>query len=102
MAQPHDKRESRRDFCSFTLEYTYTPRDNGSHGPKTSRALTTNVSPGGIGIFTDRPLPAGDTISVFSRQIRDTEFGAEVRWCRRISDTLYRVGLLLDTPALAA
>jgi hypothetical protein len=90
-----ENRSERREFFSVTFEYSYMPVGNGKRRRCISPALTTNMSKKGLGIYTDRGLQEGQDIWVFCKHVRDSVFSAEVKWCRKISDALFRVGLAI-------
>jgi hypothetical protein len=91
-----EKRTEKRDFFSVTLEYSYPSSEECPDDNCKSSAITTNISPHGMGIYTDRPLSAGLHLSLKSGKVSDRTFSAEVRWCKQVSDVLYRVGLMFE------
>jgi len=56
-------------------------------------AITDNISDNGACIFTPKAYRKGSKLKVSFRGMRKQSLIATVRWCRKSSDRVYRVGL---------
>jgi len=59
-------------------------------------AISSNVSPSGVGIFTNRPLEAGQEIKVTSKHLWDSPRAAHVAWSFQLNSRLFKAGIALD------
>ncbi|MEJ2183426.1 MAG: PilZ domain-containing protein [Nitrospirota bacterium] len=89
-----DERSEKRDPFSVSMQFVYTFR-NGEHRRARAEGLTTDISDGGLGLYTDRPLKRGQVVKVYSSEMDEAPLRAEVRWCTKYSESLYRVGARL-------
>lgn len=55
-------------------------------------ALSNDLSRNGLGFHADKALGVGQSIKLYG--MSEKPVSAQVRWCKRVSDTLFRVGLL--------
>lgn len=94
--QINEKRTNKRAVYSVTVEYSYSFVKDGSLGCKTGAGITTNISSGGLGLYTDRMLKAGQDLKVFSKSMAESPKKAVVRWCKKISDDMFKVGLMFE------
>ena len=97
-----ERRSEKRDFFSVTVEYSDAVSPGRPDAEYTAPAITLNMSPSGIGLYTGSPLTKGRSIHVFSDKIGENPFSAEVMWCSQVSKALYRVGLLFSGVSAAA
>lgn len=80
----------------MTVEYAYTALNSGTLSCQVGAGLTTNISEGGLGFYTDHSLEAGQDLTLYSRQIGEQPLSAEVKWCTRLTASLYKVGVMLN------
>jgi hypothetical protein len=55
-------------------------------------ALSNDLSRNGLGFHTDKALEVGQGIKLYG--ISEKPVSAQVRWCKKVSGTLFRAGLL--------
>lgn len=96
MAVAHEKRREKRDVFTVTIEYAYSSVTEGKLTRKTGAAVTSNLSKGGMSIYTNQVFNTGQNVTVYSRQIDDDPLNTMVRWCNQISDSIYKVGLMFS------
>jgi hypothetical protein len=75
------------------MEYTFSRLHDGEPVKGSGSGVTTNLSRGGLCFYAYHHLGEGQEVNVHSHQIARSPLLAKVRWCERISNTLYRVGL---------
>ena len=83
-------RHSYVDTIDFCLDYT--SNSNRLHG------ITVNISDSGIGLYTFKPLYAGQTITVESTLPVPYQ-KATVIWVQKRNEDLYKIGLKFITDA---
>lgn len=93
MHAAENMRVYKRDFFSITLDYAYVSYEDGRKQYNTSSAVTSNLSTGGVGIFTSIPLSAGMEIEITTDRIEGCPCKAEVRWAACLTHNLYRAGV---------
>lgn len=100
-AHPHaEKRAEKRELFTVTIEYTYTSLNEGRISCQTNSGLSVNLSASGLGFYTDKALQQGQRLTLYSKKLKDFTIEAQVRWCSKLSDSIYRMGVsfLPDTP----
>jgi hypothetical protein len=55
--------------------------------------LAFDISSSGACIYTHQEFKEKDSIKVFSQKFGDRPIKATVRWCRKVDDALFKVGL---------
>lgn len=56
--------------------------------------LAFDVSHDGACIYTQQEYREEDTIKVFCKQISDRPVTARVKWCKRMDENLFKIGLI--------
>ena len=92
-----ENRTDKRKFCTVTFDYTFS-RVNDESGLESSNAkgVSSNISKGGLGFFTSMGLEAGQPITIYHNRIFDHPVSAEVRWCVKQSDSLFKIGVCFN------
>lgn len=84
-------KNTRREFrMEMVKTILYTDRDERFW------AISSNVSPSGIGIFTNRPLEQGQEIKVTSKHLWTEPKIARVAWSFQLNTRLYKAGIALN------
>jgi hypothetical protein len=94
MKSGEGRRQQKRELFTITVEYSFSSFSRDSLNCETGSGITTNISPGGLGFYTDRLIRAGQDLKVFSSHLSTEPINAVVRWCDRISDNMYKVGMM--------
>lgn len=92
-----ERRKKRRDIITVPVNYSYSVQPGGG-GPKkqSTSGISLNVSDAGMCFYTHMPLQEGARISVSSKAIWEASKKGVVKWCRKITEELYRVGVELE------
>ncbi len=88
-----EKRAEKRELFTVTLEYACTSVDDGRLSCFTSSGVSTNLSTSGMGFYTEGALKRGHDLTLYSSKISLVPVNAKVRWCSKLSESLYRVGV---------
>jgi hypothetical protein len=62
------------------------------------KSFTTDISHGGLGIYSKCPAREGQLIKIFLKHVFKEPIVAEVRWCRQDMEDLYKIGLRYLSP----
>jgi hypothetical protein len=89
-------RASKRAVYTVTLEYSYSSVKDGSLNCVTGAGVTSNISSGGLGFYSDNMLRTGQKLKVFSKSMSENPIKGVVRWCNKISDDMFKIGLMFD------
>lgn len=89
-------RASKRSVYTVTLSYSYTVVKDGSLNCVNGAGVTSNISSGGLGFYADSMLKAGQNLKVFSKSMSEDPIQAVVRWCKKISDDMFKIGLMFE------
>lgn len=93
-ARERERRNTRRSARAVTLRYSYiNPRDE-ILGSISDSGVTLNVSMGGICFIAGCPLEIGASLVVHCPALWELPREGTIRWCRRLSNDLWRVGFL--------
>ncbi len=96
MAYNDNKRKYQRKLFTTTVDYTYGFRSEGSLDIKTGKGVTTNLSDGGLGFYTYMPFCIGQGMDLHIWQMSRKAIPATVRWCSKVSDSIFKVGLMFN------
>ena len=89
-----NKRTEVREVFTVTMKYDLCESITESNISNMSHTgLSTNLSAGGLGFFTDHRIEMGQCILVFSDKLSNDPVSGEVRWCSRHTDYLFKVGM---------
>lgn len=88
-----ERRTEKRDLCSVKIEYSIDSPDCAhlDCGPWVN--VTSDISYRGIGLYSKHPIRKGQKIKIFLNHISSDPIRASARWCHRVNDELYKVGV---------
>lgn len=87
-----EKRNEERRLFTITFDFTFSTVLAERLRCKNGFGISTNISESGIGFLTNEPIDAGQNINVFNPRISDNPRSASIRWCVKLSDSLFKVG----------
>lgn len=90
------RRREKRGVFTATIEYSYIGEVGGEYQDVSGKGLTTNLSRRGLGFYTYLPFCKGQALTVLGRNISKRPIPATVRWCFKISDHIFKVGLMFN------
>jgi hypothetical protein len=90
-----ERRRQRRDMITVPANFSasFTGGSEDARLP-CGNGITLNVSGAGLCLYTPLPLEEGLSVEVSSQAIRLGPRKGAVRWCRKITEDLYRVGIV--------
>ncbi len=92
-----ENRTNERKFFTVTFDYTYkSVNDESGLECCNAKGVSSNISKGGLGFFTSMGLEAGQPITIYHDRIFDHPVSAEVRWCVKQSDSLFKIGVCFN------
>ncbi len=92
-----ENRSDERKFFSVTFDYAFSSINDKSGLERcNAKGVSSNLSKRGLGFFTSMDLEAGQPITIFHERIFDHPVSAEVRWCAKQSDSLFKVGVCFN------
>jgi hypothetical protein len=95
MPHTQEQREEKRSLFTVTVEYSVTSSEFESNCSK-GVGMTTNISSKGLCILMNCPLEEGQCVALYGSKLSDGLLSANARWCSKVSDNLYRIGLRLN------
>lgn len=96
MASAAERRTNKRELFTVTLEYSYSELIDGKLDCTSGDAITRNISHNGLGLFCTHMLSKGQDIKIFSTKISDTPQSATVQWCAKLTNDMYKIGLIFS------
>jgi hypothetical protein len=87
-------RAEKRNLFTVTVEYSVP--SNGKGDCSKGVGQTTNISKSGLALIMNCPVDEGQCIALYGSKLADGLLTAEVRWCSKLSEGIYRVGLSLN------
>jgi len=91
-----ERRRDRRDLITVPLNFSYSYKDQEEKVKSLStNGISLNVSSSGMCFYTHMLLDEGTDLSLLSKAIWEIPKKGVVRWCRKITEELYRVGIQL-------
>jgi hypothetical protein len=88
-----EKRGARRSALTVTFDYSYSFVEAGRLNCTTSQGVTTNISGGGMCFYTIAGVSMGQEMKVFNETLFESPKTAFVRWCSKISESIFKIGL---------
>ncbi|MCK4910477.1 MAG: PilZ domain-containing protein [Thermodesulfovibrionales bacterium] len=96
MDQMNHRYEERKVF-TVTFDFTFSAVGNdGGLECASSKGISSNISEGGLGFFTSQDFKEGQPIIIYNKNISDSPISAEIRWCKKHSDSLYKIGVCFN------
>ena len=92
-----DHRTDPRKLFTVTFDYTFsTINDGNGLECSSNKGISSNLSVGGMGFFTSQDFKEGQPIIIYNKNISDSPISAEIRWCTKHSDGLYKIGVCFN------
>jgi hypothetical protein len=92
-----DRRTEKRHPCKVLIEYSFAPEDCPSKGPWEN--YTTDLSFNGMGFQSKCPAKVGQKMMVLLKYVFEAPRIAEVRWCVKLDNNKYRIGVQYSNSA---
>jgi hypothetical protein len=89
------ERAEKRNLFTVTVEYSVPANDPDGDCSK-GVGQTTNISKRGLGLILNCPVDEGQCMALYGSRLADGLMTGQVRWCSKLSDGIYRVGLSLN------
>ncbi len=96
MTYAPERREEKRDLFTVTVEYAVQTPETEEQGCSKGVGLTTNMSKNGLSLIMNCHVDEGQCIALYGDNLSNGLLTANVRWCSRVSDGIYRIGLRLN------
>jgi len=96
MGYASEKRGEKRDLFTVTVEFVLSGVSAAETDCLKGYGLTTNKSSSGIGLITNCPADMGQRLVLSGAKLPNQLLTGSVRWCSRISEGIYRIGLRLN------
>ncbi|GAB4389265.1 MAG: hypothetical protein Kow0025_13550 [Thermodesulfovibrionales bacterium] len=91
MTDAAERRTEPRSLFTVTVKYAFYKSAHLVY--QTDLGLTTDMSRTGLGLYTNRAIDVGESLKLYSKRLSDKPVEAQVKWCARVSESLFRVGL---------
>ena len=88
----HERRRHKRDLTTVPMSY-HLVVSKGAQKGETANGITLNISGKGICFYTQICLEEGTPVNITSRALWERARQGTVKWCRKITEELYRVGV---------
>lgn len=90
----NERRIHRRDLITVPVTCSYP--EGETRKSLTTSGITLNFSDTGLCFYTNTALEEGIELEITSKAIWNTPRKGTVKWCRKITEELYRVGATLS------
>ena len=91
-----EKRNEARRVFTVTMEYAMSQVENQQLRCSTGKGVSSNISSGGLGIFTTEELREGQMLTLYSTRLEDGPRSGQVKWCHKQAEKLYKVGVVFN------
>ena len=88
----NEKRQKKRGRISLPLSIN-KQADKPSEQKKFHKGSTADLSESGLGIFSEVEIKPGTLVEIECRDIWDAPKQLPVKWCYKMRDNFYRIGL---------
>jgi hypothetical protein len=88
----NEKRQNKRGRISLPLSFN-NQADTPAEQKEVHKGSTADLSNSGLGIFSDVEIRPGTVIEIECSDIWDTPKKFPVKWCYKMRDNFYRIGL---------
>jgi hypothetical protein len=95
MALIQRERAEKRDLFTVTVEY-FLPSNDPDNDCSKGVGQTTNISDKGLCILLHCPVDEGQCMALYGSKLSSRLITGQVRWCSKLSEGIYRVGLSLN------
>lgn len=89
-----DRRHGRRDTFITTVNYTVSTASDSLKKDTLKQAITINLSPTGVCLYVFNRVAEGQRLELFASFFSESCSTAVVRWVKKITDDIYKVGLM--------
>lgn len=90
-----EARVQKRELVTFPIACSYSLEERGRTKSLTSRGISLDISEAGICIYTPVHLNEGMLLNVYGEAAWNGARKGSVRWCKMITEDLFRVGVKL-------
>ncbi len=90
-----EARAQKREPVTFSVACSYSSEDQGRTESFTRRGISLDLSETGICIYTSVNLNEGMPLNVYGEAAWNGPRKGTVRWCKMITEELFRVGVKL-------
>jgi c-di-GMP-binding flagellar brake protein YcgR len=87
------RRKEHRDNCSVNVEYYLDSEDCERIDCGPWNNVTSDISYSGMCLYSNREITKGHRLKIYLRHVSKDPLVAQVRWCNRLSDNLFRMGV---------
>ena len=87
------KRTQIREEVRFPITYSCSFEDRGEMKNLTKKGISLNLSSGGICIYTSVRFDPNTMLDISGKSAWNGFRRGSVRWCRQITEDLFRVGI---------
>lgn len=94
---PENNRKEHRASVRDGVLYLH---DSGSKNSMAQNGLAYDISTSGACIYTQQQFAEGETINVFCSKFGDAPIKSTVRWCKKVDERLYKVGVSFEAEML--
>jgi c-di-GMP-binding flagellar brake protein YcgR len=94
-----DTRAERRYSFRMSIECAYDAEDCELAKKGPWKTFTTDISHSGLGFYSECSAREGQTVKIFLKNVYKDPILAEVKWCRRYMDNLFKIGVQYIGPA---
>ncbi len=88
-----ERKHPRKDYVS-TFEYIVAPKPNISEPIKRVKAVTKDITRGGMCIYTQENHDKGQRIKITECTICAEHTDAKVSWSRKVNEEIFKAGLM--------
>ena len=93
-----ERRRGKRDLTTVPMSYNVTAASRTQPGKGgAANGITLNISNSGICFYTQICLEEGISVDITSRALWEQPRHGTVKWCRKITEELYRVGVSFES-----
>lgn len=93
---PEDNRKEPRNTIEDGVLYLH---ESGGISKAAQHGLAFDISNSGACIYSQQSFAEGDYVKIFCSNFGDTPIKATVRWCKKMDDRLFKVGLSFNGSA---
>jgi hypothetical protein len=95
LRETNERRSEKRSIFTATFEFRRNPPPAGSPLAKELCGVIASRSERGLCFYSSLPLDAGEDLTLFCQQLDSAPLKAQVRWCRKFADDLFKTGVSL-------
>jgi hypothetical protein len=96
LREKNERRSEERSIFTAAFEFRRNHTPAGRPLAKDFSGVIASRSQRRRGFYSSLPLHAGEDLTVFCHKIDSAPLKAQVRWCRKLADDLFKAGVSLD------